>query len=298
MSRSSLSISPLFNPFFRFYQFGLDSESNPIAIPEDVVIDNNNEAETSPETMTPPELSSSSSSSNQVISLKEMIMNKLNREHNQVGDDDISNNLILSPPIEVTVDACSENDENCTPRPLGSLESVIESESTESKSECSARTPLGSGKISVTRIRKTSGSKEVKVKSSLITTRPKAKKEFKRKASPKATIMSARCKGGAEDSKAVETMVGHLASGIDFHNLYQHFESELTPDKVNDKTNLFLYIDLHGHASKKGVFMYGNHMSHPMQAVECMLLPRLMSMNSHHFHFDACNFSERNMYHK
>lgn len=66
----------------------------------------------------------------------------------------------------------------------------------------------------------------------------------------------------------------------------------------DDKSNMFLYIDLHGHASKKGIFMYGNHLPNSAEAVECMLLPRLMSMNCHHFHFDACVFSERNMYHK
>lgn len=65
---------------------------------------------------------------------------------------------------------------------------------------------------------------------------------------------------------------------------------------VEENTNLFLYLDLHGHASKKGVFMYGNHLANTLEAVEVMLLPRLMSMNCHHFHFDACNFSERNMY--
>lgn len=65
-----------------------------------------------------------------------------------------------------------------------------------------------------------------------------------------------------------------------------------------DKSNMFLYIDLHGHASKKGIFMYGNHLPNTAEAVECMLLPRLMSMNCNHFHFDACVFSERNMYHK
>lgn len=64
----------------------------------------------------------------------------------------------------------------------------------------------------------------------------------------------------------------------------------------DDNTNMFLYIDFHGHASKKGVFMYGNHFSNSAEAVECMLLPRLMSINCHHFHYDACNFSERNMY--
>lgn len=66
----------------------------------------------------------------------------------------------------------------------------------------------------------------------------------------------------------------------------------------SDNSNMFLYIDLHGHASKKGIFMYGNHLPNTAEAVECMLLPRLMSMNCHHFHFDACVFSERNMYHK
>lgn len=67
---------------------------------------------------------------------------------------------------------------------------------------------------------------------------------------------------------------------------------------IINRSNMFLYIDMHGHASKKGVFMYGNHLPTLSEAVECMLLPRLMSMNSHHFHFDACVFSERNMYHK
>jgi hypothetical protein len=65
---------------------------------------------------------------------------------------------------------------------------------------------------------------------------------------------------------------------------------------AEESSNLFLYLDLHGHASKKGVFMYGNHLNNTQEAVEVMLLPRLMSMNCHHFAFDACNFSERNMY--
>lgn len=65
---------------------------------------------------------------------------------------------------------------------------------------------------------------------------------------------------------------------------------------AEENSNLFLYLDLHGHASKKGVFMYGNHLPNLLEAVEVMLLPKLMSLNSHHFAFDACNFSERNMY--
>lgn len=66
--------------------------------------------------------------------------------------------------------------------------------------------------------------------------------------------------------------------------------------KSSDNSGLYLYIDLHGHASKKGVFMYGNHFTDPEDTIMCMLLPKLMSINNPHFHFTSCNFAERNMY--
>lgn len=63
-----------------------------------------------------------------------------------------------------------------------------------------------------------------------------------------------------------------------------------------NESGLYLYIDMHGHASKKGIFMYGNHFEDLECNVECMLLPKIMSINNHNFHFTACNFTERNMY--
>lgn len=81
-------------------------------------------------------------------------------------------------------------------------------------------------------------------------------------------------------------------------NISSDFCKDPNQSNCDEQSNMFLYIDLHGHASKKGVFMYGNYLPKIAESVECMLLPRLMSMNSHHFHFDACVFSERNMYHK
>ncbi|CAG9858764.1 unnamed protein product [Phyllotreta striolata] len=77
------------------------------------------------------------------------------------------------------------------------------------------------------------------------------------------------------------------------------FEKVVTGDHGDlnaNESGLYLYIDLHGHASKKGVFMYGNHFDDIDRNVECMLLPKLMSLNNHNFHFHACNFTERNMY--
>ncbi|CAL7934428.1 unnamed protein product [Xylocopa violacea] len=63
-----------------------------------------------------------------------------------------------------------------------------------------------------------------------------------------------------------------------------------------DDSGLYLYIDLHGHASKKGVFMYGNYFDNVEDTITCMLLPKLMSINNPNFHFTSCNFTERNMY--
>lgn len=74
------------------------------------------------------------------------------------------------------------------------------------------------------------------------------------------------------------------------------FSRKMSTVDFDEIYKMFLYIDFHGHASKKGVFMYGNHFSNISEAVECKLLPKLMSINSQHFHFDACNFSEKNMY--
>lgn len=68
------------------------------------------------------------------------------------------------------------------------------------------------------------------------------------------------------------------------------------PPYKEPDSGLYLYIDLHGHASKKGIFMYGNHFEDLESCVECMLLPRIMSLNNLHFHFSSCNFTERNMY--
>ncbi|KAK4306380.1 hypothetical protein Pmani_021791 [Petrolisthes manimaculis] len=68
------------------------------------------------------------------------------------------------------------------------------------------------------------------------------------------------------------------------------------PEETQVSSGLFLYVDLHGHASKKGIFMYGNWYEKTAVMVENMLFPKLLSVNCPNFDFTACNFSERNMY--
>jgi hypothetical protein len=62
----------------------------------------------------------------------------------------------------------------------------------------------------------------------------------------------------------------------------------------DDPNKLYLYIDLHGHASKRGCFMYGNYMDF-IREVESMLFAKLMALNCINFDFEGSSFSEKNM---
>ena len=62
------------------------------------------------------------------------------------------------------------------------------------------------------------------------------------------------------------------------------------------ESGVAFYVDLHGHAAKRGCFIYGNHFQEESDQALCMLYPKLISLNSAHFDFSGCLFSEKNMY--
>ncbi|XP_052225605.1 cytosolic carboxypeptidase-like protein 5 isoform X2 [Dreissena polymorpha] len=77
-----------------------------------------------------------------------------------------------------------------------------------------------------------------------------------------------------------------------------HLAHESLKDIQPSESGIAFYVDLHGHASKRGCFIYGNYIEHEDTQVENMLFPKCISMNTAHFDFTGCNFTEKNMYTK
>lgn len=55
------------------------------------------------------------------------------------------------------------------------------------------------------------------------------------------------------------------------------------------------YLDFHAHASKRNCFVFGNYFTDLDNLVETRLLGLLFSINSAHFDYFDCDFSERSM---
>lgn len=63
---------------------------------------------------------------------------------------------------------------------------------------------------------------------------------------------------------------------------------------LHNRGDLFLYCDLHAHATIRSCFVYGNSMDYRDQ-VEGKLFAKILSLNSRHFEYSRCDFSEANI---
>ncbi|KAH9140031.1 hypothetical protein AeRB84_015708 [Aphanomyces euteiches] len=61
-------------------------------------------------------------------------------------------------------------------------------------------------------------------------------------------------------------------------------------------SKLALHVDLHAHAAKRGCFIYGNRYATATEQALSQVYPKLIGLNSVHFEYDQCNFTEQNMH--
>ncbi|EGD80021.1 hypothetical protein PTSG_13020 [Salpingoeca rosetta] len=71
----------------------------------------------------------------------------------------------------------------------------------------------------------------------------------------------------------------------------------LTSFYSQQQAGLAFYIDTHGHATKRGCFLYGNCLE-SARHIDNVTYAKLAELNSPHFDFGCCNFSEKNMFSK
>lgn len=63
---------------------------------------------------------------------------------------------------------------------------------------------------------------------------------------------------------------------------------------ISRVSSVCFFMDLHAHASRKACFLFGNHFSNE-RCTENHLFAKIMHLNSAHFEYSDCDFSERNM---
>jgi cytosolic carboxypeptidase protein 5 len=58
---------------------------------------------------------------------------------------------------------------------------------------------------------------------------------------------------------------------------------------------LKMFMDFHAHASKKGAFVFGNHITEQERQADNITFAKLIAMNCLNFDMNECNFSDRIM---
>ena len=90
-------------------------------------------------------------------------------------------------------------------------------------------------------------------------------------------------------------------NGVNMNRVYTDPDPVLFPtihatkkaiEAEHERGKLFAYTDLHGHATKRGCFVFGNSSADSESHIQQMLFPKLMSLNCVNFDFSECSFSD------
>ncbi|KAL0238575.1 hypothetical protein GEMRC1_013048 [Eukaryota sp. GEM-RC1] len=66
-------------------------------------------------------------------------------------------------------------------------------------------------------------------------------------------------------------------------------------ENLSKISKIAMFIDLHAHASRRGVFMFGNRLSNDELQIQNMLFGKIFSNNSKYFDYRQCMFSSKGM---
>lgn len=65
---------------------------------------------------------------------------------------------------------------------------------------------------------------------------------------------------------------------------------------LHNTKRFFACMDMHAHAGRKGAFIYGNYSTELKKQLDICIYPKILSLNSKNFDYEASNFTEKNMY--
>lgn len=94
------------------------------------------------------------------------------------------------------------------------------------------------------------------------------------------------------DTRGVNLNRSYTAPEIACHPTIWAVKEVIT--RLNTLGNLYAYIDLHAHASKRGIFVYGNHMDF-WRDVTARAFAKTLSLNCPHFDYEGSIFDEEHM---
>ena len=175
------------------------------------------------------------------------------------------------------------------------------------KSSSASRVSLVRSSSSCDSLRSPTHSKSHEVRPTVTPARETVVSAFKTSPRPRDGVRSSTdgASGGEYDDPSDVGNEGSDEEGVDCTPHFDgviynspHLSDPAFKDIPPCDSGIALYVDLHGHASKRGCFIYGNYLESEDYQVENMLFPKLIALNSAHFDFHGCNFTERNMYMK